>query len=322
MIQGIPLEWSILVYIGLFIGVLLAIDGLVQLASRRETGAEARNRRMRMIRDGANAETMLNLLRDPALQKSGGSLSVVMRLRRLLAQSGARIGLPGFFVIVIVLAVAVFAGVTQLFKPHIAAPIACLVAFAIPLIVLKEMRAARAERLTRQLPDALDLMARGLKVGHPLAVTVASVANDMADPIGSEFGLIQDQINYGDDLVAAFHDFADRVGGEDARYLAVSVGIQHGTGGNMARVLNVLSKVIRDRHTMQKKIKAISAEGRLSGVILTALPVLIFLSIHLTTPSFYGDVYQHPLFRIFAGVMVALVVAQGLILRRLINFKF
>jgi tight adherence protein B len=135
------------------------------------------------------------------------------------------------------------------------------------------------EKLVAQLPDALDLMARGLKVGHPLNVTVASVATEMSDPIGSEFGLLVDQVSFGTEIADAFADLADRTDLEDTRSLAVSVGIQHGTGGNLARVLNVLAKVIRDRATMRRKITAISAEGRLSAFILSVLPFGIFGSI-------------------------------------------
>ena len=144
----------------------------------------------------------------------------------------------------------------------------------------------------------------------------------MADPIGSEFGIIQDQISYGDDIVTAFKDFAIRVDQEDARYLAVSIGIQHGTGGNLGRVLKILSKVIRDRATMRQRIHAISAEGRLSAVILTALPFLIFGSVHASTPSYYSDVSTDPLFMPMAATIVGLVVAQAFILNRLVNFKF
>ena len=194
--------------------------------------------------------------------------------------------------------------------------------FGIPLIALIGLRNKRLTKLMNQLPDALDLMSRGLIVGHPLNVTVNSVATDMRDPIGTEFGIIQDQVSYGDDIVTAFNGFADRVELEDARYLAVSVAIQHGTGGNLARVLQVLSKVIRDRATMRQKIQAISAEGRLSAMILTILPIAIFGIINITTPGFYGDVQGDPLFRPFAIAVVSLIVMQAIILNRLVNFKF
>ena len=130
------------------------------------------------------------------------------------------------------------------------------------------------------------------------------------------------KINYGDDVATAFHDFAQRVATEDANYLAVSIGIQHGTGGNLSKILNVLSQVIRDRHTMRKKIKAISAEGRLSGMILTALPIFIYTTIELSSPTFYGDVRGDPIFPLFAAAIGGLVLLQGLILYRLVKFKF
>jgi tight adherence protein B len=311
-----------LVYVAIFIGVLLVVDGLRQLIFRQETKADIRNRRMRMIHHGASTDDVLQLLRDPAQLQAGSKGSVIVRMRRLLVQAGLTIGVFWFLVLVVMFGGIVFAVAARFIAPDYAALGAATAALIVPLFVLLSLKEERAKKLTGQLPEALDLMARALKVGHPLSVTVANVAKDMADPIGSEFGIIQDQINYGDDVTTAFRDFAERVGTEDAKYLAVSVGIQHGTGGNLARVLNVLSKVIRDRHTMRKKIKAISAEGRLSGIILSVLPVGIFLSIHLTTPSFYGDVQHDPLFRPFAFAIVGLMVAQAFILYRLVKFKF
>jgi len=311
-----------LVYVAVFIGALLVFDGVQQLVFRRDGHAEIRNRRMRMIQSGASADTVLNLLRDPAMLQSGARGSVIARLRRLLVQSGVPFGLGGYAALAVALGVAVFALAMQYLAPDAAVAAGAGAALILPPAILQALKDRRAKKLTGQLPDALDLMARGLKVGHPLSVTVASVAKDMPDPIGTEFGIIQDQINYGDDVTTAFHDFAERVGTEDTRYLAVSVGIQHGTGGNLARVLRVLSTVIRDRHVMRKKIKAISAEGRLSAIILSALPVAIFLSIHLTTPSFYGDVMDDPMFRPFAYTVGALMLAQAVILYRLVKFRF
>ncbi|MCA0930311.1 type II secretion system F family protein [Ruegeria profundi] len=322
MIDLQPNTLNILLYISIFLGILLVYEGVAQFLLRGESSNEARNRRMKMIQGGASTDEVLQLLRDPAMMVSGERLGLIARLRRLLAQAGLTIGpVPVLFAIALFAAV-IFVAASRFISPGLALVLSITVAVAFPVIVLVAIKDARAEKLTKQLPDALDLMARGLKVGHPVAVTVGNVATDLPDPIGSEFGVIQDQINYGDDVATAFRDFAKRVGTEDANYLAVSIGIQHGTGGNLARILNILSQVIRDRQTMQKKIKAISAEGRLSSLILTFLPVFIFLSIHLTTPSFYGDIQSDPLFPYFAGAIIGLTVIQGLILRRLVSFKF
>ena len=322
MIDLAPFPLSILVYVLIFLGVLLAYEGLQQLFFLKETQGEARNRRMKMIQHGASTDQVLDLLRDPAMTDPDARAGLVTRLRRLMVQAGVTLSPIWLLAGAVGLGGLAFAVATRFVPQHLALPISTVLALAVPYLALSAMKEARLKKLTQQLPDALDLMARGLKVGHPVAVTVGHVATDMPDPIGTEFGLIQDQINYGDDVATAFHDFARRVDTEDANYLSVSIGIQHGTGGNLARILNVLSQVIRDRHTMRKKIKAISAEGRLSGLILTLLPIAIYLSIELTTPSFYGEVRDDPWYPVFLYVVIGLTVAQGLILHRLVKFKF
>lgn len=314
-------EASFLVYVFVFIGMLLAVEGVRQLFSRSETTSEARNRRMRMMKDGKSTEEVLNILTD---SKSRGeqSGSIFASLRRLLMKAGVAISPFVAICIAAILGSASYVVASEFFPPEFALLQSLIVAIPLPIMVLRALSTLRLKKLTTQLPDALDLMARGLKVGHPLSVTVESVATEMSDPIGSEFGIIQDQVSYGEDVVTAFRDFANRTELEDVRYLAVTVGIQHGTGGNLGRVLRVLSKVIRDRTVMRKKIMAISSEGRLSAVILTLLPLLIFGSIHVATPSFYGDVWDDPLFLPFGAAIVGLILVQGLILYRLVNFRF
>lgn len=313
-------EVVILVYIMVFVGALLAFEGLRQFLSRSETGGEARNRRMKLVRAGATSEKVLQELFYEQTRRKGRF--AVPDLKKSLRQAGFRIGPVPFVALSAAFGGAMFLLVRSRLPEVPAMGFGALLGVMGPIAALNAAKRTRMEKLITQLPDALDMMARGLKVGHPLNVTVGAVAREMADPIGSEFGLIEDQVAFGTDIVDAFTDFADRTGLEDARSLAVSVGIQHGTGGNLARVLGVLSKVIRDRATMRRKIKAISAEGRLSALILSALPFGIFGSIHMTTPTYYSDVADDPVFMPVAITIVGLVVLQALILRRLVTFKF
>ena len=176
--------------------------------------------------------------------------------------------------------------------------------------------------MVQQLPDALDLMARGLKVGHPLNTTLNSVATEMQDPIGSEFGVVVDQVSFGDDLSEAFRDFAYRIDQEDVHYLSTAIAIQHGTGGDLARVLNVLSRTIRDRLNMRKKIKALTAEGRLTAAFLSIIPVFIFVSMQILTPSYYGSIANEPEAVPLGVAIVVLALLNAIILRKLVNFRF
>ena len=309
-----------LTYGGVFLGVLLAFEGVRQILSRNESGSEARNRRMRMIARGAGTEERLRLLKPDS---GGGLLSVLPALNRLpLALRQAGIAIPPKAFVLICLAafmvVSVLAAATVGPVPGLALGLA--IGILSPIVVVQQRRRARTELLVRQLPDALDLMARALRVGHPLNTTITSVAHDMPDPIATEFGIMVDQIAFGDTLTDAFNDFAERYDAEDIRYLAVSVGIQHGTGGDLAQILNTLAKVIRDRLSLRKRIRAISAEGRLTSLFLSFLPLLILGTTTITAPGYYWDVSDDPLFRPFAIIVVVLTVTHFLAMRRLVNF--
>lgn len=322
MTQLPTFEISSLAYVGIFIGVLLAFSGIYQIVTRSETLSEARNRRMKMIAAGATTEELLRLL-NPA--REGWSLARLPFIGTLPSDL-RRGGLTISATTAMTLMIAAMTVVTLTVSTIVAAPIAAAVGFAVcivtPIIWVKAQRTRRMALLVSQLPDALDLMARGLRVGHPLNTTIAAVAEDMKDPVASEFGVMVDQVSFGDDLVDAVMDFAERTELEDARYFAVSVAIQHGTGGNLADVLAILAKVIRDRMTMRRRIKAISAEGRLTSYFLSFLPIFIFGTMSFTNPSYYFGVADDPLFRPLAVTVVGLTIANFLVMRRLVSFRF
>jgi tight adherence protein B len=218
------------------------------------------------------------------------------------------------------LSLVVFAVLAMRMQPVFAAALAIPPGVGIPLVALNIRIRRKRDAMIAQLPDALELMARGLRVGHPLNTSIGAVAQEMSDPIGSEFGLIFDQINYGDDLTDAFQEFAERVDIEDVHYLSSSIGIQHGTGSDLARVIEVLSKVIRSRIMMRRKISAISAEGRLTAIFLSCVPVLMFVFTSISSPNYYGGVMDDPLFVPMAATVILLTVLNALVMHKLVNF--
>jgi tight adherence protein B len=259
------------IYCGVALGVLIAFTSLVALASRRETTGEVRSRRLRMIREGRSLEERLALLKPPSAEDMDGRLPLMGKLTQMLRRADVTISPAGFLAACVVLALVIFTG---LLLTPLTVPLSLAAALLLGLLIPLQVRINRkTEALIAQLPDALELMARGLRVGHPLNTSISSVAQEMPDPIGSEFGIIFDQINYGDDLPEAFQDFAERFDIEDLYYLSASIGIQHGTGSDLAHVVELLARVVRSRIMMRKKVKAISAEGRLSAIILSSLPV-------------------------------------------------
>lgn len=312
---------NVLVYVGIFLGALMAFDGVWQLVSRSERSGMARNRRMRMIAKGADESEVLSLLKPQPAQWALHALPLIGTLPRDLQRAGMTVKPVVVLGLGLSLSLVIGLALTSRLTPPVAFAVGAAIGLLGPILVIRSRRDERMKHLVTQLPDALDLMARGLKVGHPLNTTIASVARDMADPVATEFGILVDQVAYGDDLVDAFRDLAERTDLEDVNYLATSVAIQNGTGGDLARVLLTLSRVIRGRIAMRRRIKAISAEGRATAAFMSFLPVFIFGSTSFLSPDYYAGVADDPYFRPVAITVVVLIVANALAMRRLVNFK-
>lgn len=179
----------------------------------------------------------------------------------------------------------------------------------------------RLSMLEEQLPEAVELMVRSLRVGHPLAAAIGIVAKELSDPLGSEMGFIADEAAYGRDVADALRALAERTGLQDLRFLSVAVGIQKTSGGNLAEILDGLAKVIRARFKLFRKVKAITAEARWSGVFLSAFPILAAVGINVMEPNYYADVKDTPYFLPAVGVVVVMLIVNIMYMRMMVNIK-
>ncbi len=313
---------QLVLYVGVVVGALLVFEGIRQVFSSRGRQEEARSRRLQMIAKGATTEEILAILKPEEKQSHASRLPLVGDLPLVLRQAGITMSSGAFLTTCAAGSLIAFVVFAQLMALPVAILAAIFLCIVVPILAVRLQRTQRINDLVRQLPDALDMMARGLKVGHPLQASLASVANEMPDPIGTEFGIVVDQVSFGDELVEAFNEFADRLNQEDVHYLATAIAIQHGTGGDLARILTVLAKVIRERLTMRRKVMAVSAEGRLSAAILSVVPVIIFVGLNVMSPSYYGDISDEPLAKPLIVMVVGLVILNALILRRLVAIRY
>lgn len=307
--------------LAIFLGALIAFEGVRQFLKRGENREEAINRRIKMLNEGKTGEDVLNLLKPPPAKPLMKKIPFAGDLPAALKASGLSI-LPEMFLVGCGAAflISSIAG-SMVSDPMTVVSVSALVFLILPLAIVGNNLKRRKADLIKQLPDALDLMSRGLKVGHPLNTTLQSVANEMPDPIGTEFGLVVDQVAYGDELTTAIRAMADRLEEEDIQYLAVALTMQHGTGGDLAGILRTLARVIRARMSLRRKIKAITAEGRMTAYILSCVPVAIVLVMTIFTPSFYGDVMHYPIFWPVMGTIAFAVVLNAFILLKLVNFR-
>jgi tight adherence protein B len=190
-----------------------------------------------------------------------------------------------------------------------------------PSMLLVAHRSRRLKQLEEQLPEAVDVMVRSLRAGHPIPIAIAMVGREMPDPIGSEFGMVSDEMTYGLDLSTAMGNLRERTGQMDIALLVVAISIQSRTGGNLAELLSNLGGMIRQRYRVRRKIRALSAEGRFSSIALSLVPVVVYLVVRALAPSYYGDVQHDALYMPAVYLGITLWVTGVITIRRMVNFK-
>lgn len=311
-----------LIYAGAALtGILIAEAVYLMLAGRGEKRV-AINRRMHLQEKKLTQQQVLVQLRKER-GVEGRSLFSLDGLRRLRTQSGVVMPMPKFFGITSAVSLGLVLGLASLGLPLRFAvlvwPALCLV---VPVVALRFLRSRRHKMFGIQLPEALELITRSLKAGHPVPVAIAMVAREMPDPIGTEFGLVADEVTYGSDLVSALHSMFQRVGHEDLPLFVTAVSIQATSGGNLREILDGLSAVIRERGKLKRKVRSISTEGRMSAYILTAVPALLGAGIMVLMPEFYGDVWGEPLTWYLLGGSVAWLMLGNLMMFKMANFRF
>ena len=281
------------------------------------------NRRLKLLDGQPDREgVMVQLRRERGLDTAGNYRLPLVALNRLILQSGLKIGIAKFAIYLIVIALFAFGLVmatrASLLEATGAALFCCTL---LPLLVLKIKRGRRQKQFGAQFPDALDIIVRSLRAGHPVPIAITMVAREMADPVGSEFGTVADEITYGADLETAMRNLYFRIGQDDLPLFVTAVAIQSSTGGNLGEILENLSAVIRQRFKMRRKIKALASEGRASAMILSSLPIVMFLVIQIITPEFYASVWHEDLTKIGLGAAGCWMLIGNFIMFKMVNFK-
>ncbi|MEL6861918.1 MAG: type II secretion system F family protein [Pseudomonadota bacterium] len=310
-----------ILYVLAFSSVFLAARSLIDF------GKDARdhslvNKRLKVQSENESiAEAVMELRRKRGLDEDGNRVIKSDWLGRLVARSGLDYK-PGTWAAIAIGTGAAVAGAAYYFLGLLAALAAFpTVALVGPYLVLSILGGKRERALGEQLPDALEIVVRSLQAGHPVPTAIALVGKETPDPLGSEFGLVADEISFGSSLDQAIEKMAARTEHPDINLFSAIVRLQTRTGGNLADLLASNSRTIRQRQKMRLKIKAASAEGRMSSLILTAAPFVVLLAMHMLTPSFYGDVLHEPLIQYGLGGALVWMAIGNFVMRKMTNFK-
>jgi tight adherence protein B len=314
---------SLAVLILMFCAYFLALEAaFLSVAGRVAARTQLNKRLMQRGRAAELPHDLVKTRQKRGLSSTGEYTLPLLWLNRLVVQSGASWGLNRLPVFFVGFGGGFLAAVFVLTGSMLLAVVAGLVAGPTVLICMLAYMGARRRRiLENQLPDAIDILVRGLKAGHPVSAAIALVARELPDPIGTEFGILADEVTYGSDLETAMNNMAARVGQEDLLLAVVAVGIQSSTGGNLAEIMGSMSKVIRERLKLRLKVKALSAEGRFSALILSVLPFALFAILWIVAPSFYGEIWGLPMVKASLAAAAGWLILGNVVMYRMVKFK-
>ncbi len=303
--------------------VILAADMVYLLTFSAHSYRKNVNRRLSLLETAGDRQgAILELRRQRGLDGLDGSLAMVARFKRLYTQSGLSMK-PATCLMWLAVS-ALVCGMAGFTSQGIAGGVAGLLAglLLVPILVLQFLRRRRQRKFTDQFAEALDIIIRSLRAGHPVPAALKMVAREMADPIGTEFGMAEDEITYGLDLNTAMRNMLTRVGQEDLPLFVTSVAIQASSGGNLTEILENLTDVIRLRTKMRRKIRALSSEGRVSAIILSSVPIALFFIINWLSPSFYAANWDHPWMQWGLRGAAFWMALGNVIMVRMVNFRF
>jgi tight adherence protein B len=312
-----------LIYLLIGVSAAMFAEGVYLLFYNKASYRQNINRRLRVMDDKPDREGVLvQLRRERGLTSSGDYRLPLLNINKLVLQSGLTIGLGRLILIIVVGMIAAFAA-TMVFEGKLLHAVfaALFCGFVLPFMVLRFLRKRRQKKFAAQFPDAIDIIVRSLRAGHPVPIAINMVARELPDPIGSEFGTVTDEITYGADLESAMRNLYFRVGTDDLPLFVTAVAIQGSTGGNLGEILENLSAVIRQRFKMRRKIRALAAEGRASALILSSLPILMFAVINFLVPTFYASVWGEDLTKIALVLAGCWMGVGNFIMYRMVNFR-
>jgi len=242
-------------------------------------------------------------------------------VHRLVEQADVPIS-PGRLLVVSLALMAGALVATVLFRlPWVVGAIMVPALGCLPILWLLWRRKRRLKAFAAQLPEALDMLARSLRAGQSLASGFGLVAKEVPAPLGKEFGRVFDEQNLGVPLEESLRDLADRIPNMDLKFFATAVVLQRQTGGDLAEILDRISSLIRERFNIWGQVQALTGEGRLSGIVLMALPVVIFLAVYYLNRDYVMMLFTDPLGKKMLATAIVMQIIGALVIRKIVNIK-
>jgi tight adherence protein B len=316
----------LLISIAAFLGVSALVAALLTLfRADTDNRVEDRLDLLTGARGGkAEARSTNSVLNHP-LDAVPGFFDAILvrfgRLRLLFDQADTALKPAQFAAISAALGFAAFVAAAYAGVQIALAPVAGLAAASLPLLWLMFRRKQRISKFASQLPDALELISRALRAGHSLAAGFNLVQEEMTQPIAREFGRVFEEQNLGIPMEDALNSLTDRVPNLDLRFFATAVILQRQTGGDLAEILDKIGHLVRERFKIFGQIQALTGEGRLSGIVLLALPPALFLAVYRLNPDYIMMLFTDPMGKQMLAGAIVMQVLGALAIKKIINIK-
>lgn len=323
---------NLVIFIFLFIILILIIQAISLIFRIRSNPEVKRIRKvLRALSAEAYRKEIVNITRKRNLSSipwlNRGLLSIQARsslMKRIdlyLQQADVTFPLSVFILLSIIPTLIGFVLALAVSHNYIIATSISIFLSIAPFFFVSMKRKKRMHKFERQFPDALDMIARALRAGHALSQGMQIVAQEFDDPLGSEFENTVNQINYGVGFQDALQSLNNRVECPDLKLFSMSIIIQKQSGGNLAEILENISRLIRERFKLRNKIRALSAEGKLSAIILVAIPVFIVLALSITSPDYIKVLFIDPLGRILIFISLIMMAMGILVMKKIIAIE-
>lgn len=307
-------------------GLVVATVVTLFLAFSGKAEAKAAERLDVLVGRNVRKDSSADMLLKQALQEQDRQTFLdrltpqAFNLTKMFEQADVNIKPSALFGISVGLA-ALGGGLSMWLANVYVAPIGAALCFALPWLWLYMTRANRLKKFAAQLPDAMELVARALRAGHSLAAGMHVVAEEMPPPVCKEFARVYDEQNLGISLEETLDNMCERVPNLDLRFFVTSVAIQRQTGGDLAEILDRIGHVIRERFKILGQVKALTAEGRLSGVVLVALPIGLFMMMMFMKPDYIELLWKDPLgVKMSIGAVVLMIIGSFAI-KKIVDIK-
>jgi tight adherence protein B len=306
------------------LGFFLLIDGLIFIIANSGDRGESRRKRRLAATERGTAAADIAIEKIAREERSTRKLSINDYIDELLARAGSttprdHVYVSMSLVAITTLVVLLIAGSGIPLVLRIL--VSLIVGIVLPVFRLKGQASNRLSKFVDQFPDSLDLVVRSLRIGHPLATALQTIAREMPAPTSTEFEVVARQITYGKTPAEAVGALADRMPSPDVRFFCVAVQIHQEAGGNLGEILAGLSKIIRSRFQLFRKIKALTAEGRFSAYFLSGFPIGMIFAMNALQPRYYEKVADYALFPHLVALTFFLLVVNVIAMRMITKLE-